>query len=125
MEEVKFFIWTAMAVSWDFEYLEKFEDKEWSKANPKRRPYVRSRLWGYFRSLETAKTAVMENWGLNFDEAGYYNGAIIERVSEGYCNYHLDMDHRFFFRRSEKLNEFMEEMPEPKYYKYIIGLTMG
>lgn len=115
-----------MAVKWDFEYLKNCNNKKWLKEHPDRyRPFIRERLWGFFYDLRTAKRAVRENWGDNFDEAYYYNGAIVEQVNEGYFNY--SRKRRWFFKHKNKNRKNLKlvEIKEPKYYNRIIGLTMG
>lgn len=45
----------------------------------------RCRTVGFYTDLEKAKKCVEEDWGA-FNEAGYYNYIIIERVVEGLYN---------------------------------------
>lgn len=106
-----------MAVKWaDYD----LHDKAQEKAG---KPIIRERLWGYFRDRDRAIQAVMENWGANFDEAGYYDGAIIEEVAEGY--FESQHDQRWFYRRAAGEEWKMEEIPEPVWFKQVCGLTMG
>ena len=45
----------------------------------------RNRLVGYYFDLETAQKCVENDWGA-FDEAGYYNTIVIEKVYPGLYN---------------------------------------
>jgi len=118
-------IYTVMAVKWDFEYIKNYDNKEWLIANPTRRIVIRDRLWGFFRDLRTAKRSVRQNCGDNFDEAGYYNGAIVEEINEGYFRY--SRKRRWFFKHKNlrARHVTLVDMKEPKYYRNIVGLTMG
>lgn len=120
-------IFTTLAVKWDWEFLDRSRDSEWFRANRSRRPLIRDRLWGFFRDFETAERAVRENWGSNFDEAGYYNGAIIEEVQEGYA--HFNREHRWFYRHRADYKHgdihLLERMPEPEWYRNRVALTLG
>src|SRR3954470_15399574 len=108
-------IYTTMAVCWD-------RDKIQTDQGIKRR-----RLWGFFGTFSAAERAVLENWGDNFDEAGYYNGAIIEEVSEGYFDW--DKEHRWFYRHRLDYKDgdpqLLEPMPEPPYFKNVVAITLG
>jgi len=109
-------IYTTMAVKWD-----------WDKIETEESPIKRDRLWGYFASFEMAERAVLENWGDNFDEAGYYNGAVIEEVTEGYFEW--DWERRWFYRHRPDYKDgdahLLERMPEPRYYKNVVAITLG
>lgn len=128
-------IYMCMAVKWDFEVVAKSMEgdkilSEWlhRSENKKRRIIIRERRWGFFYDPEIAKQSVREDWGFNFDEAGHYNGAIIERINEGYCDYEHPPQ-RWFFRHRPDFKagdtELCEEFPEPLYYKQVCGLTIG
>ena len=43
---------------------------------------MRSRLVGFYKTLEKAKQCVEEDWP-HFDECGYYNYIVIEGLNEG------------------------------------------
>lgn len=78
----------------------------------------RSRLVGWYTSLEEAKKCV-ENDSMGFDEAGYYNFIVIERVVEGIYNmggHGLDKICEWWYTYTED-GEIWVECKKPKIFK--------
>lgn len=146
-------IYMVMAVEWDHEYLaaskgtrykkgqtlaqqmetpayKKFT--KWLDAHLKRedgshRSYiVRRRVWGWTSRREDAFHWVRRNGGDDFDEAGYYNGAVVEEVQEGGCSW---THNRWFFRHGKPGKDGrcvrLVKMREPDCLRQIVGLTLG
>ncbi len=82
--------------------------RENGKVIGKRAEFGRSRLVGWYSDVETAIKCVEEDWA-DFDEAGYYNYIVIERMVEGLYNMSgFDHDGRteWWFEYDYKLNKW-------------------
>ena len=64
-------------------YLKKVKEDE--KVVGQTLTHDRSRFVGWYSNLKTAQKCVEEDWA-DFDEAGYYNYIVIERMVEGLYN---------------------------------------
>lgn len=93
--------------------------------------YKYKRNWGYFRDLARAERAIYENW-TDMYEVGYYDIALIEKISEGLCQCAFE-DERWWFRIIPELDKdgcitnkyIVTRTDEPKWAKNMVGYANG
>ena len=105
-------------------YIKKFKDKNFD-ITAETVEWGRERVVGFYTDLNTARKCVIEDWGA-FEEAGYYNHIVIEKVVEGLYNIEGTMNkpNQWWFRFDGNERKWVECVI-PNAVNHVINISVG